>query len=53
MLRRGEFEFHWDGGGVSWSHLHVTGFFIEEALSTPYQAKITLQASRRPAGFTG
>jgi type VI secretion system secreted protein VgrG len=31
---------------VSWSHLHVTGFFIEEALSTPYQAKITLQARR-------
>ncbi|KYF55716.1 hypothetical protein BE08_06280 [Sorangium cellulosum] len=44
VLQQSEFTFHWEDGGPSWNHLHVVGFVIEEALSAPYQARITLQA---------
>lgn len=37
-----DFAFHWDGGGDAFTHLRVVRFDVDDAVSTPFEAKLLL-----------
>ncbi|NUO48682.1 MAG: type VI secretion system tip protein VgrG [Polyangiaceae bacterium] len=39
-----DFVFHWEGGGAEWDQLRVVSFRVEDAMSSPYEAKLILKA---------
>src|SRR5215213_8623198 len=40
-----DFVFHWEGGSTEWNHLRVISFQVDDAISSPYQARLILRAT--------